>query len=147
MNLFVTGATGFVGSHLVRLALQNNHQVLALRRSVMSEPRVVLPVQPEWIVKGMEELTASDFAGVDMVIHLAAHTPNFPYDSLENCVYWNLSVPLRMFDQAVKGACGDLLLRAHVSSMGRVESATNLFRLVLRWNPPCLIQLLKRRVV
>lgn len=103
MNLFVTGATGFVGSHLVRLALQNNHQVLALRRSVMSEPRVVLPVQPEWIVKGMEELTASDFAGVDMVIHLAAHTPNFPYDSLENCVYWNLSVPLRMFDQAVKG--------------------------------------------
>ena len=84
MNLFVTGSTGFVGSHLVRLALKTTHRVRALRRAVMSEPRVVLSQQPEWIVKGMEDLTASDFAGVDVVIHLAAHTPNVPYDSLEN---------------------------------------------------------------
>ncbi len=105
MNLFVTGSTGFVGSHLVRLALKTSHRVRALRRTVMSELRVVLPQQPEWIVKGMEELTGSDFAGVHIVIHLAAHPPNFRYDFLENCVYWNLSVPLKMFEQAVKGAC------------------------------------------
>ena len=119
MNLFVTGSTGFVGSHLVRLALKTAHRVRALRRTVMSEPRVVLPQQPEWIVKGMEDLTASDFAEIDIVIHLAAHTPNVPYDSLENCVYWNLSVPLKMFEQAVKGGVRKFVVAGSCFEYGR----------------------------
>lgn len=119
MNLFVTGSTGFVGSHLVRLALQADHRVLALRRSVKSEPRVVLPRQPEWISKGMEDLSWSDFVGADTVIHLAAHTPNVPYDSLENCLYWNLTVPLRMFDQAAKGGVRRFVVAGSCFEYGR----------------------------
>ena len=33
MKCFVTGATGFVGSHLVAYLLKNNYSVVAMRRS------------------------------------------------------------------------------------------------------------------
>jgi len=36
VRLFITGATGFIGSHLTRLALAKNHQVLALTRTPTS---------------------------------------------------------------------------------------------------------------
>ena len=36
MKCFVTGATGFVGSHLVAYLLKNKHSVVAMRRSSSS---------------------------------------------------------------------------------------------------------------
>lgn len=36
MRLFITGATGFIGSHLTRLALAKNHEVLVLARTPSS---------------------------------------------------------------------------------------------------------------
>lgn len=102
MKLFVTGATGFVGSHFVRQALAAGHEVVALRRSSSSKPRVPFSRSPIWLEKPMDRLVATDFAGVEVVVHLAAHTPNVPYDTLENCLYWNLTVPLGFMREAVK---------------------------------------------
>ena len=76
MNIFVTGATGFVGSYFVRLAIQRNHRVLALRRSVTSRARIALPREPEWISKGMEELSDADFVGIDTCVRVVSrHDP------------------------------------------------------------------------
>jgi len=41
MKVFVTGGTGFIGSHLIRLLLADGHEVIALRREKSSLARCV----------------------------------------------------------------------------------------------------------
>lgn len=100
MRLFVTGGTGFIGSHFVEQALAIGCDVTVLRRSPNSRPRIPLSAEPRWLDKGMDELVAEDFVGCEVLAHLAAHTPNMPYDTLERCLYWNLTVPLAMMRAA-----------------------------------------------
>ena len=99
MKLFVTGATGFIGSHFLNQAYEAGHEIVALRRPG-ADRRIVLSPEPIWIERPMDELTPADFEGVDAVVHLAAHTANVPYDTLENCLRWNLVAPLRMANTA-----------------------------------------------
>lgn len=99
MKLFVTGGTGFVGSHFLRAALAAGHQVVALRRSG-SRPRVPLAMEPTWIESPLSEVNPSWLQDCEVLVHLAAHTPNPPYDTLENCLRWNVLEPLRLFEHA-----------------------------------------------
>ncbi len=71
MRLFVTGATGFIGSHFVRLALAAGHDVVALRRCKDSAPRAALG-GARWLDKSMGAVETADFRAVDAVVHLAA---------------------------------------------------------------------------
>ena len=48
MRLFITGATGFLGSHVLSAALAAGYEVRALRRHEMSSPVVPLTSQPVW---------------------------------------------------------------------------------------------------
>ena len=99
---FVTGGTGFVGSHFLNQAGRRNHELVVLRRSADSQPRVPLSVHPAWVDRSMDQLTVDDFRGVEVLVHLAAHSANVPYDTLENCLHWNVTVPLAMFRVAIE---------------------------------------------
>jgi nucleoside-diphosphate-sugar epimerase len=48
----------------------------------------------------MDEVTAEDLKGYHVLVHLAAHTGNVPYDTLANCLRWNLMSTLALFEQA-----------------------------------------------
>jgi nucleoside-diphosphate-sugar epimerase len=100
MKIFLTGATGFIGSHFVNQALEAGHTVLGLRRGPTSQPRIPLLQDPLWLDKSMEKVESADFAGYDILVHLAAHSANVPYDNLLNCLNWNLMAPMHLFDQA-----------------------------------------------
>ena len=56
MKIFLTGGTGFIGSHFVNQAHRAGHEIIALRRSASSLPRIQLQRQPVWINKAMTEL-------------------------------------------------------------------------------------------
>lgn len=72
MKIFITGATGFIGSHVVRQALSAGHSVLALRQSPRSSLRIPLKQQPQWLNGTMADVAANDIKGCDALIHLAA---------------------------------------------------------------------------
>ena len=100
MKLFVTGGTGFVGSHFVNEAHRRGHELTVLRRSSDSQPRVTLDHQPRWVTASLDAPLSQYLLGHDAVVHLAAHTPNVPYDTLENCLYWNVTASLKLFRSA-----------------------------------------------
>lgn len=99
MKVFLTGGTGFIGSHLLNELLARGHEVVALRRPG-SRPRIPLEREPEWIDAAMDSLPRGIFRNCEGLIHLAAHSANIPYDSLSNCVYWNLKVSLNLVELA-----------------------------------------------
>lgn len=102
MRIFVTGATGFIGSNFVNYSLSNGDEVVGLKRNKFSTPRVPLLKEPIWLIKQLDDLSEPDFAGVDVVVHLAAHSMFPPYDTLESCIYWNVISPIRAFKAAIK---------------------------------------------
>lgn len=71
MNFFLSGGTGFIGSHLLSRLLNAGHEVVAIRRN-RSFPRVCLTRQPIWINRSLSELTVNDFRDSDVVVHLAS---------------------------------------------------------------------------
>ncbi len=99
-NIALTGGTGFIGSHFLKQSLGFGHNVIAIRRNPLSLPRISLPQVPFWLDRHLNEVEASDLEGCDVLVHLATHSGNVPYDSLENCLYWNLTAVLALFEQA-----------------------------------------------
>ncbi len=99
MRLFITGATGFVGSHLVRQALAAGHEVLALRRPG-STPRIPLTTEPKWLEGDLEFFDTGSLCHCDVMIHAAAHSANTPYDSLDACIRWNVLAALQAVTRA-----------------------------------------------
>ena len=100
MKLFVTGGTGFIGSHFVKQALAAGHEVRALRRPG-SQTRIKLEREPDWLEVPFEQLEPAHFRDIEVLVHLAAHSANVPYDTLENCLHWNVTVPMRMAPRAM----------------------------------------------
>ena len=71
MRLVVTGGTGFLGGHFLRLALKLGHQVVAFRRPG-SRPRIQLHVQPEWIDGPWDGSEGVEWSKIDALVHLAS---------------------------------------------------------------------------
>jgi nucleoside-diphosphate-sugar epimerase len=119
MKFLVTGATGFIGSHFVNLAISEGHNVLALRRTKNSLPRIPLLEQPEWFTGDMEAVKPRDLAGVDTLVHLAAHGVNSLHEPIEKCIRANLLQPLRLFQQAKAAGIRRFLVAGSCFEYGR----------------------------
>jgi UDP-glucose 4-epimerase len=72
MHIFVTGATGFIGSHFVLHAMTENHTVTILRRLSPTRPTIAWPYQPRYINSELLSLDPSQLQGVDGIAHFAA---------------------------------------------------------------------------
>lgn len=119
MKIFVTGGTGFIGSHFLNQAHAAGHQILALRRTPDSLPRIPLVKEPDWLDKEMAAVTVAELEGCDTVIHLAAHSANVPYDTLENCVEANVLAPLRLFRTAIASGISRFIVAGSCFEYGR----------------------------
>jgi len=71
MRIFVTGGTGFIGAHFIRLALEKGHDVIALRRP-SSGCCIPLPNEPEWHESSLTDIPDELLASCDALFHFAA---------------------------------------------------------------------------
>jgi len=122
MKIFLTGGTGFIGSHFINQAHAAGHEIVALRRAG-SQPRIALVQQPHWHEGLLDADCRVALKGCDVLVHLAAHTPNRPYDSLEKCLYWNVLATVRLFDQAMQLGIDKFLAAGSCFEYGRSASS------------------------
>ena len=99
MKIFVTGGTGFVGSHFVKQAIAAGHEVVALRR-LGALPRIPLVEQPTWVDAALDADCTEWLRGSEAFVHFASHTPNPPYAPLDECLYWNVFASVKLARQA-----------------------------------------------
>lgn len=109
MKLFVTGGTGFVGSHFLQRALAAGHEVIAQRRPG-SRPRLAMTREPHWVDRALDQDFDAELTGCDAVVHLASHTPNPPYAPLDECIYWNVFATVRLLEQAASKNVNNILV-------------------------------------
>jgi nucleoside-diphosphate-sugar epimerase len=119
MKVFVTGGTGFIGSHFLNQAHDAGHEIIALRRSSNSKPRIRLKQEPTWLDKAQEEVGADDLTGCETLIHLAAHSANAPYDTLEACIEHNVLAPLKLFRTASRAGISRFIVAGSCFEYGR----------------------------
>ncbi len=100
-KVLITGATGFIGSNLLsKLQDEIDISVLALKRSSSSGPVFQLNKEPEWLSSELENVQSESLKSVEILVHLAAHSANTPYDNLENCIKYNYENPILLFQKA-----------------------------------------------
>jgi len=118
MKIFLTGGTGFVGSHFLNQALQAGHDVIALKRPGAIS-RVPVAGDPVWVEGALDGDYRDSLKGVDALVHLASHTPNPPYDTLERCLYWNVFASMQLAQQAVEQGVTKFLVAGSCFEYGR----------------------------
>lgn len=107
MKIFVTGGTGFIGSHFLNAALAAGHEVTAVRRPG-GQTRIALTSQPRWLdLASMQDVTEKDLEGCDSFVHLAAAGVN----PQENA--WNHLFQINVADSL------DLWLKAAIAGVKR----------------------------
>jgi nucleoside-diphosphate-sugar epimerase len=118
MKLFVSGATGFLGSHFIRAASEAGYQVTALRRNRDSEPRIPLPHALSWLDKGLREVTEQDLTGHDVLVHLAAAGVDLQA-GWEECFRVNVSDSLDLWIKAAKAGINRFVIVGSCFEYGR----------------------------
>ena len=109
MKIFVTGGTGFIGSHFINCAIEAGHDLIVQRRPG-SVPRVKLFSEPDWVEKELDQDFTRDLTTCDALVHFAAHTPNPPYGTLEDCLYWNVTTSSNLIRQAAELGIGKIIV-------------------------------------
>jgi nucleoside-diphosphate-sugar epimerase len=108
-KIFVTGATGFIGSHFIKVANANGYDLVCLRRPLSNNLNDVNN-NIQWVEGSLEDNFLEELQKCDIFVHLAAHSVNVPYDNLENCLYWNLTAPLQILQQANEAGINKFLV-------------------------------------
>jgi nucleoside-diphosphate-sugar epimerase len=96
MKIFVTGGTGFIGSHFLRAALAAGHEVVALRRPG-SVARLPLDPEPQWVEGVLTDPLDGILATCDALVHLAAHGVNPAQANWEDCFRFNVQDSLALW--------------------------------------------------
>lgn len=110
MKIFVTGASGFIGSHFVRQALACGHSVRAIHRSAPPSTQA-LNSNLEWLSVNIDAVKKEHFEGCDAFVHFAAAGVSPQQANIETLIHYNVLAPQL------------LLQRAHAAGIRRIVIA------------------------
>jgi nucleoside-diphosphate-sugar epimerase len=100
MRIFVTGGTGFIGSHYIKQACYAGYQVTAIRRQ-NSAPRINLDGNVKWVEGTLEDNFTSELKKCDAFVHFASHGVDPRTATWDDCYRWNVSATLNQLQSAI----------------------------------------------
>jgi nucleoside-diphosphate-sugar epimerase len=118
MRIFVTGGTGFIGSHFMKLALEAGHHLVALRRPG-SAPVIQLPKEPEWLHAPLDDVPEEHFSRCDALVHFAAQGVSPQPTSWGQAFDINVRQSLELFERAAKSGVPHLIACGSCFEFGR----------------------------
>ena len=110
MKIFLTGGTGFIGSHVLDIALRKGFQVVATRRTTDSHPVIPLTRNPTWIERSLNAVTKDDIKNCDVLLHLASAGVSPKSVPFNEMVQVNVSDTLRLTDIARSAGINRLVI-------------------------------------
>jgi len=122
VRIFITGATGFIGSHLMNHALSAGHEVVALRRTAESMPRVGPVREPAWLTRSMRQVTERDLAGTDVLVHLAAAGISPRSSGWDELLEWNVVAPAQLLLTAASAGVRRIVAAGSCLEYGRAAA-------------------------
>lgn len=124
MKFFVTGATGFIGSHFVRSAINAGHSVLAARRQGTSAHRTMPGLT--WLDCSLDALPASSMDGCDALIHFAAAGVSPRQASRRELTHWNVGVPQYLMETAQRCGVRRIVIAGSFAEYGKSAESYDL---------------------
>lgn len=118
MKVFLTGGTGFIGSNVLQLLLNRNIEVTAHRRNPNSLPKLKIDFPIKWLTKPVKEITPDDFKGIDILLHLASHSVQYPFDSLHNNIHFNVIEPIDLIHKFAESGGKNIIITGSCSEYG-----------------------------
>lgn len=118
MKLFVTGGTGFIGSHLLNRLAATPHEAVATRRPG-SVPCIPLACEPTWSSTPLDQLEASDLAGCQALIHLASVGVSPRVAPWAELLHWNVAMQLRLLQVAHQAGIRRVVISGSFAEYGR----------------------------
>lgn len=104
MNIILTGATGFLGSHLLRALVRDGQHVTILKRSISDTFRIAdLAGRYQWIDIDRTPLSEAFLHRTDAVIHCAAAYGR--NGDAKSVVDSNIQFPVELMETAIQSHC------------------------------------------
>lgn len=108
MKLFVTGATGFIGSYFINAAHKLGYEIVGLRREG-SHSRIKLDIEPIWIKGSLDGDYSEILSECDVFVHLAAFGVSPQPENWNDCFYWNVFKSLNLLNQALNSGVNKVI--------------------------------------
>ena len=131
--VFVTGATGLVGSHLVQALVQQGKPVRALYRSVI--PSFAGADKVQWVQGDILDVITLDEAliGVEQVYHCAA-VVSFNPKRAEELYQVNVEGTANVVNASITAGVQKLLFVSSVAALGRMREGSAIDE-NMQWSP------------
>lgn len=128
MTVFVTGATGFLGSRLVCHLVEHGHQVRALRRSTSSDDLLGgCGTNVAWYTGDLfdREVLLGGMSGADVVFHCAAWLGFGGKRARERLMRVNVAGTAAIVDACLEAGVGRLVHTSSIAALGRSAHSTD----------------------
>ena len=118
MNIFLTGGTGFIGSHFLKLIKDKDFNVTVLKRNNNSFIRQDIGFEPTWIYKSLDNIFVENLQDFDVLIHLASEGVSPRKSTLDDLLYWNVVVLSKLIRFAIKANIKRIILAGTYAEYG-----------------------------
>ena len=118
MKIFLTGATGFIGSHFTKEVVSAGYNLTALNRNndvSLSDDLSDI----EWLQKPMDQLSVNDLVGHDVLVHLASVGVSPKKASSRDLIYWNVEVLMKLLESSLEAGIKRIVIAGSFAEYGK----------------------------
>lgn len=134
-KIFVTGATGFIGKNLIKNAIQDNFQIVAIRRNKNNNLDFGDSNKIKWIDSDLKNIREEMFSDSEILIHLASAGVSPKKVEHENMLMSNVIDTSKLIERAVKAGIKRVIMVGSCHEYGKVSYGNGLIKADSKLDP------------